>query len=174
MQRVLLTVLAFATATVLSTTPVSAINTHTYNGGYCKATDGSQSADFQFDALSIVNVSSGDRSITCPILMDEAVYQTGIGAQIYVFFMLPNDDPTRPEDDKLQVSCTVYSLNSILGVVESQSAARRGSGWLPFPGYPPVVPQPAITITRDSATYNMVCSLPPGGRLTSIQVDEND
>ena len=174
MQRVILTILAFATATVLSTPPVSAINTHAYNGSYCKATNGSQNADFQFDALSIVNVSSGTRSITCPILMDEAVYQTGIGANIYVFFMLPNDDPNDPSDDREQVSCTVYSLNSTLGVVESRSATGFGSGWLPFPGYPPVVPQPAITITTDSATYNMVCSLPPEGRLTSIQVDEND
>ena len=62
MQRVILTVLAFATATVLSTTPVSAINTHAYNGSYCKASNGSQSASYASIFWRRQGVKSGVRS----------------------------------------------------------------------------------------------------------------
>jgi hypothetical protein len=157
MKRATLAVLAFVATTVVSTTTVSAINTHAYSGAYCKARYGSEVSYFSTELGRVWNTSWETRYIACPILMDQAVSNTGNGAKIYVYVA---PAPANADDR------TICEVNTLLdnGVpADGSTQARLGSGWLP-----------TLIITQDAATYNMVCRLPPRAGISAIQVDEND
>ena len=149
-------------AAVLYNPMASAVDTKVYNGSYCKPYFGSQSADLHHRYDGILNVSNNSRYITCPVLHDQAFVPQG--AKIYVRYVAGSSGGT--------LSCTVYSLNSNGGIVASATGSTNQSGWLPPDNGQQ--PQPALVIGSDDASYNMFCSLPAGGRVSAIQVDEND
>jgi hypothetical protein len=169
MKLATLTALVFATAALLSQTPAWAANSTTYNGSYCKPLYGSQSADFYY-LNSIVNLSDASRWIACPVLLHGFGNQTG--AKIYAYWIAAKSTDT--------LTCSAYSLHSDGTIVNNdghspqvQTDQATGSGWLPEFHNGDPLPQPALTLTQDDATYNLICLLPPKGKLTAIQVTEN-
>lgn len=148
----------------LASMPASAVNTNVYNGSYCKAYHGSQSADLRHQSGGIRNIHpTAIRAITCPVLHDEAFGPQG--AKVYVYWVA--------QKAKDALTCTVYSLDTTGAiVVATDTDTKIGTGWLPPDNG--ILPQPYLDIAADDASYNMICNLPAGGRVASIQVDENE
>lgn len=153
MKRVLSIVCAaLAVATLAGS--VAADNGHLYNGSYCKTYYASTTADLDHLYNGIYNHSNSPRWINCPVLVDEGAHTTGTT-------LIKVNWKAHDKDDTLV--CTFYSLHGDGSILQTKTKAITGSGDLEIPD-----------ITKDDSrgSYDVVCSLPPFGRLNRILVVE--
>lgn len=148
--------IATATAALISLTSsfnALAGNGHAYNGSYCNPYYGTQSDSFEHRQNGIKNTSSSTKYISCPVIVDEIANTTGTH-QTTLHYTGPGT-----------VSCIMFNQHGIGSTRQTQSGTRAGTGWFTIPGF-----------TSDvwGGTYSMYCSLPSGGTLNTIWVNEKN
>lgn len=155
MQRII----TIACAALIALVGVAvAENSHSYNGGYCKAFFGSDTGDLSAQGQGMFNPTLSTRLITCPVLVDEISNTTGT-TKVWLHWKagaaFPNDT----------IRCTLMSRNGNGSPRQAKAGSRTGSGWFSIPN-----------ITSDDfwGSYTMTCQLPRMATLNTIWIGEQN
>lgn len=126
-------------------------NRHVYNGSYCDNYFGSQVGDFNHQRNGIRNTAASPRLVSCPILVDEV---DNLGGTISVWVHYTG---------AFTANCALHSMNGTGAVL--QTVVGASNGWFQMPN---------ITVENLFSSYFLECTLPAGGVLNTIRVDENN
>ena len=126
-----------------------------YNGSYCKAYFGIETADFVHDVTGIQNVSSQERAVFCPIMVDEEEVTDGL------------DSVTLHWGGNGEIRCFLESRAQNGTFVQGREL-RGPAGEVSLP------PEERLGVDEPLGSYSLWCALPPGGTLNTIQIVERD